>query len=740
MADPAPQTGPLCGRRDELDALARLVRDARWVCVTGAVGMGKTRLVQEHVAQRSPSAGPVVYVSGLEGPGRHPADAPPPDLVVLDGVPEGAEGREATVRAWLDAFPAARVLVTSRARTGASDEVTLVLGPLAADAGRALFVARAAAAVPGFAPRDDAESAAVDRIVQLVDGLPLAIELCAAQTLVMRPVRLLAHLQSAAGRLDAALPGMSLRGAIAGAHALLPAEAAAVFARCAVFDGGFDFDAAVAVAGADLNTLRTLCERSLVHATDARDGRRFSLFGPLRDFGRDQLDDEDPAWSRHLAHHLRWAAGGAPHADLATNLLGAAQRAAGHGDLATARSALLAAGESVRAHGPVKNAVTLLTAVREPGADGRAALLIAQLHRLDGRLDEAAAGLAALLPEEGGAEAAVWLERANLVRQLGRADEADALYRAAADADPASGDVLERWGGHLFEQGATDEARGLLERAEAAYAAASDARGKARVAHSLGMFAQEAGDLEQARARFAAAEDAHRALGDARFAAIARFDRGAADLEAGAPRTAQATLEQAVTALDQIGDVRQAALGRALCGVCALFAGDRDEARALLDRAAAEVGPTWDRAFIRAVALHRAWLDEGDPDRTGPAASDEERYALRLFAQEKDPRTLRVRDAGGTFMFGTGPRQTVKSAAGQALLSALVAAHQHRPAQVLSKDALLSAAWPDEKLQPRAAQNRLQVALSALRKAGLGDALVRTDDGYGLDPAVIARF
>lgn len=68
------------------------------------------------------------------------------------------------------------------------------------------------------------------------------------------------------------------------------------------------------------------------------------------------------------------------------------------------------------------------------------------------------------------------------------------------------------------------------------------------------------------------------------------------------------------------------------------------------------------------------------------------------------------------------------------VLAVLVEAHEQNRGVPLSIDALLSQAWPDERIHKRAGANRVYVALTTLRKLGLRDLLVRTDDGYMLDP------
>lgn len=70
------------------------------------------------------------------------------------------------------------------------------------------------------------------------------------------------------------------------------------------------------------------------------------------------------------------------------------------------------------------------------------------------------------------------------------------------------------------------------------------------------------------------------------------------------------------------------------------------------------------------------------------------------------------------------------------VLAVLVEALEQSRGVPLGIDALLARAWPDERINKRAGANRVYVALTTLRKLGLRDLLVRTDDGYMLDPAV----
>jgi len=293
----------------------------------------------------------------------------------------------------------------------------------------------------------------------------------------------------------------------------------------------------------------------------------------------------------------------------------------------------------------------------------------------------------------------------------------------------------------LFEQGQRDGARARLDEARAAYTAISDEHGLARVQHSLGLLAQEDGNRAAATALFRDAQTRHAALGDERFSAIARFDEGALLLEDEAPAAARTVLLDAVERLEALGDRRQVALGRALLGVCAARLDDKTSARALLDQALGEAEAMRDTVISAAIQVHHGHLDTTPAKALAriPTAtlSDEERYAVRVLerAVRGAAETLSVAEDGAFLEGPDGVRTEVKSVAARRILAALLEART-AGAAVTSATALFRRGWPGERVLDDAARNRLQVALSMLRKAGLADRLVRSDDGYRLEGSV----
>jgi hypothetical protein len=73
----------------------------------------------------------------------------------------------------------------------------------------------------------------------------------------------------------------------------------------------------------------------------------------------------------------------------------------------------------------------------------------------------------------------------------------------------------------------------------------------------------------------------------------------------------------------------------------------------------------------------------------------------------------------------------------QHLLAALARARVDTPGRAIAPDALVAVGWPGERILYAAARNRLRVALSWLRKNGLGQAQTSAADGYFLDPDLV---
>ena len=132
----------------------------------------------------------------------------------------------------------------------------------------ALFVDRARAACG----RDVTDLVTVTEICQRLDGIPLAIELAAAQTRHLQPAEILDRLSDRFALLTGGHRGVArqqtLQATLDWSHDLLTADERLVFRRLAVFRGSFAADAATGVCGVE-----TLGGASLVGRPFTRRGR-----------------------------------------------------------------------------------------------------------------------------------------------------------------------------------------------------------------------------------------------------------------------------------------------------------------------------------------------------------------------------------------------------------------------------------------------------------------------------------
>ena len=222
--------------------------------------------------------------------------------------------------------PRLTLLVTSRTVLHLSGEHVYPVLPLAEEAALALFHARARQADAHFDP-GAADQAAMRRICVRLDGLPLAIELAAARTTSLRPSELL-------GRLDRSLPLLiggprdlparqrTLQATLEWSFGLLSEEERALAGRLGVFVGSFDLDAATTVCDADLGTVTSLVEQSLLQRTT--DGR-FHYLETIREYALEQLlasPGADDVRRRHFRHFRELAEA----ADLSAVRRGAGER------------------------------------------------------------------------------------------------------------------------------------------------------------------------------------------------------------------------------------------------------------------------------------------------------------------------------------------------------------------------------------------------------------------------------
>jgi len=306
------------GREREVSDVVGLLQDgARLVTLSGPGGSGKTRLAVESAAELVPEFRNGVFWIGLAAL-REPAlvaETVAQTLGAKDGLAEHVGERELLLlldnfeqvveaapelASLLESCPNLRLLVTSRELLRIRGEVEYPVPPLARPEAVELFCARSQ-----VGRSDD-----VAELCRRLDNLPLAVELAAARTSVLSPAQILERLSQ---RLDLLKGGrdsesrqQTLRATIEWSYELLTEKERRLFARLSVFAGGCALEAAADVAEADLDTLQSLVDKSLIRFADGR----FWLLETIREFALERLEETgggEDLRHRHTAYFLELA-------------------------------------------------------------------------------------------------------------------------------------------------------------------------------------------------------------------------------------------------------------------------------------------------------------------------------------------------------------------------------------------------------------------------------------------------
>ena len=626
------QPNELIGREKELAELGALVSDrtVRLVTLVGPGGTGKTRLALQVAADLVESFSSGVFFVSL-------ASIRDPSLViaaiartlavreeqgesidrtlaafladknlllVLDNV-EQVLGAATKLSDILAGAPGVKLLVTSRERLRVAGERVFIVPPLpvmplgaglelrtlARNPAVALFIARAKALKRDF-ELTEGNARAIAGVCARVDGLPLAIELAAARIAVLTPQQLLERLDRrlkllTGGRRDADDRQRTLRDTIAWSHGLLNAADQTLFARSAVFAGGFTLDAAEAVCDPErrldvLDGIHSLFEQSLLRQEVGGGGEaRFSMLETIREYAVERLEaqpDVESIRNAHAEYFLELAKSVEPR------LRGADQRAA-LGALDVEHDNLRAALDWALAEGAGSDRRDL--GVRLAGALGRAWYL-----RAEGR--EGRMWLERAL-EAGGSSrdrATVLYALGVLADQGGDPRRATSLLTDSLESRRAVGDhpgvaqALHSLGIVARNRGEPAHARDLLTESLQLRRWLDDPAGVSATTCGLGIIATEAGDFAQARALFEESLALDRALNDRDGIATNALNLGCVALEQNDVQRARKLLDEGLRAFDEIGD--QEGVAECLEEIARLAAEQAHPAEAVRLLAAAE--------------------------------------------------------------------------------------------------------------------------------------------------------
>ncbi|MEZ4726093.1 MAG: hypothetical protein R3E79_03045 [Caldilineaceae bacterium] len=363
-----PQLTPFIGRAEQIAQLVEHLQTHRLLTLTGAGGVGKTRLALEVATrvlanfadgvwfadlvpltdpaampqrildlwrvpeqpERSPLEGLIAYLSGKTA------------LLILDNCEHLIDGCAELAKTLLQHCPHLSLLATSREALnlpaelpwrvpsltrphagagweGPSSARQTALAPEALShfEAVALFIERASVRQPGFA-LTTTNAPAVAHICSRLDGIPLALEMAAARVNVFTVEEMARRLEGAFdGRFQMLTSGVrtapqrhqTLHATLEWSYALLPHVEQRLLARLAVFSGGWTLVAAEEVAGAALDRLSQLINKSLVIA-DQQDGQtRYRLLETVRQFALEQLRLDEQAqqqsYQQHSYYYLR---------------------------------------------------------------------------------------------------------------------------------------------------------------------------------------------------------------------------------------------------------------------------------------------------------------------------------------------------------------------------------------------------------------------------------------------------
>ncbi len=641
---PAPLTS-LIGRDAEAARVIDLVSDpdVRLVTLTGPGGVGKSRLAMRVAraldprgAVRAPDRLPrfsdgvgFVPLATVDDPAlvpraiAHALMIPDRDtddplaalieaiddrdvLVILDNF-EQVITAAPVLSPILAACPRVTVLATSRTILQLYGEYDVPVSPLAVDPRRmatladladqdapALFIQRALAIRPDSV-FTDADAPAIAGICLRLDGLPLAIELAAARTILLTPGQLFARLDHVlplltGGARDVPARQQTLRAAIAWSDDLLTPEERTLFYRLAIFRGGFTLDAAAAilhgqspapgvtgdqkfVAGEPgelltLDGVTRLIGHSLVQTRSPRGGEpRFTMLQTIREFAQERLEatGQLPAIAR--AH--------------ATHMLGLATRAI------------------PEYYGPDQR--SWLDRIDAEGANVNAALTWSITHEPEMAL------------ELGSALWRFWEIRGRL------AEGHDWLARALASPHPTSSrlrsNALNNLGNLTYRLGDYSRAQALYEESLALSRDHGDHRDIADTLNNLGLVASARGDYGGARRFFGESLALHRDESIPERLSRSLLNLAEMEIDTGNGAVAWPLLVEALDLRTRRGDERGIAyvrfnLGRSLLATGDIAAGHQELSRSLggFRNAGEQIGLADTLLELGSLAV-----DQGDP-------------------------------------------------------------------------------------------------------------------------------
>ncbi len=738
------QLSPFIGREHELGDLGRLIADSgcRLITLVGTGGIGKTRLALQAAEKHDGEfANGSVFIS-LASIGSIEAVTPAiangigftftgstdPKLqlenflrdkhmlMVIDNVEHllaKASQQGTFTDLLIDILKSAaklKLLVTSREVLNLQGEYSFDIQGLAVPeidqidgldkfSAVSLFLQRAAQANPRF--KLNAENMkGVLRVCQLVEGLPLAIELAAVWVRILSPVEIAHEIEINLDFLNAQMRDLpprhwSMRAVFDHSWQMLTEEEQRVLRQMSVFQGGFTREAAKAVVNAGLDLLSALVAKSLLRRTTEG---RYSLHELVHQYSADRLgkvpEEESEARDRHSAYYTEYVA------SLESRLKGPG--------LVLARAAMDADIDNIRVGW--RRAVRLghIAAVRKP------IRAFWPFYDLRGWYAEAVASFAwaseqldATLQSIDDADGSIVTLRDYLrgmagwfLLRRGKLDEAEKLIQTSLSSLSSFGTSVELTD-VLYYAGASAWMSGDYPRAKAYFLeelAMTEKIGNewdiGQASIGMGLLLQTTGDYIEAQRHWQRALDMYRRIGDQRGMAFVLNFSAILKRIIGAHAEAQASLRECLVLNTSVGDRLVDGMAMSQLGLVTQALGHHTEAVEILTQSVAllrELDEFW--SLLHALlGLGEATLSIGDY----AAARNAYHEALQLACERQAlPEVLEA-------MIGTARWSIQQDAADQALIIALVVLN-HPAATEPTKEAarhmqseLESSLTPDE--------------------------------------------
>jgi predicted ATPase/transcriptional regulator with XRE-family HTH domain len=662
------RAAPLVGREHELATLGQLLRDplCRLLTLIGPGGVGKTRLASELALQEAPHFADGAWFVPLASVARPAAVIPAiadvmglvlrgqmeprqlllnaladrSALIVLDNVEHLLESAELFAEILTHA-PGVKLLVTSRARLNLQSEYVFVTQGLPVPPPDRLHQALTYDAVRLFAQSaqraganaalQGEELAAAVQVCQLVEGMPLGIELAAAWTPLLSCQEIAAEIQRSLDFLTTSLRDLperqrSLRAVFDHSWRLLATEEQRVLSQLSIFRGGFERSAGRAVAGADLNALLALTSKSLVRR---KESGRYDLHEVVRQYALSHLmqtAEYTETCNRHSRFYLAMLDGcepalrsGAQRQTLRSlveeidNLRAAWEWAVAHNMFDALASAARAFGCLFELSGWLEEGVKLLESAIQAADDGSETPM---QRRLKG---EALAQQALLLMRQG-----------RFVSALECADKSLALLRLLSDPNLLVRPLLFR-SIILHMVGDLDGSQAADEEALVCAQLTGDRWGEAYADFLLGHVTHLRGNHQAGYVRMQRGLRLWRTIGDPHAIALGLNFFSPAAIQLGRYAEAEKGLQESLSIGQELGDRWSIGTSLRFLGLAALLQGKIANAQSLLHQSLAV-----HRSVVTGWDISRSLLYLGEADLAlGDVVGAQEHFREALIMAEE---------------------------------------------------------------------------------------------------------